>query len=386
MRDWRESTLGDVICEMRNGVNCKQDKNGVGDKITRIETISDATLNLERVGYSILSHKEKEKYKLVSGDILFSHINSVVHVGKTALLEQNCDIYHGVNLMLFRSHNFMVPKFLQFYLRMIFQAGYWRTLCKQSVNQASVNQTDIKKVPIKYPSISEQKRIVAILDEAFVGIDQAIANTEKNLANARELFESHLNTIFTQKGEGWVETTIGDQITLQRGFDITKKEQRPGDVPVVSSGGIKSFHDETKAFGPGVVVGRKGSIGSVYFVDCDYWPHDTTLWVKDFKINNEHLVYYLLKSLDLVHLDTGTANPALNRNLVHPLKISWPPIDRQEMIVDKIEAIEKHTAKLEAIYQQKLTALNELKQSLLQKAFSGELTTDELPIKKEVAA
>lgn len=253
--------------------------------------------------------------------------------------------------------------------------------------QKNLNVDAFKKMEIRLPlDISEQKCIVAILDEAFAGIDQAIANSKKNLASARELFESYLNDVFTCKGDGWVETTIGDQITLQRGFDITKKEQRPGDVPVVSSGGIKSFHDETKAFGPGVVVGRKGSIGSVYFVDCDYWPHDTTLWVKEFKGNNEHLVYYLLKSLDLVHLDTGTANPALNRNLVHPLKISWPLIDRQEMIVDQIEAIEKHTAKLEAIYQQKLNELNELKQSFLQKAFSGELTADGMPIKKEAAA
>ncbi len=77
--------------------------------------------------------------------------------------------------------------------------------------------------------------------------------------------------------DGWINTIIGDQITLQRGIDITKASQKPGCVPVVSSGGISSYHDTPYAHGPGVVLGRKGVIGSVYYIDVDYWPHDTSL-------------------------------------------------------------------------------------------------------------
>tara|TARA_B100001059_G_scaffold235905_1_gene283631 strand:- start:5397 stop:5768 length:372 start_codon:yes stop_codon:yes gene_type:complete len=98
-------------------------------------------------------------------------------------------------------------------------------------------------------------------------------------------------------GSNFFSTTIGEQITLQRGFDITKKEQQEGNVPVVSSGGISSYHNVSKVEAPGVVLGRKGTLGTVFFVEKDFWPHDTSLWVKDFKGNNPEFVYYFFKGM-----------------------------------------------------------------------------------------
>lgn len=156
----------------------------------------------------------------------------------------------------------------------------------------------------------------------------------------------------------WIDTIIGDQFTLQRGVDITRKQQRPGPVPVVSSGGIGSYHDEAVSEGPGVVIGRKGSLGTVFFLDGPYWPHDTTLWVKDFKGNDERFVYYFLKNLDVMHLDVGSANPTLNRNHVHPLATLWPPLPEQRRIAeilgaldDKIELNRKMNQTLEEMAQ-----------------------------------
>src|SRR6266481_6296981 len=116
--------------------------------------------------------------------------------------------------------------------------------------------------------------------------------------------------------DDWIETTIGAQITLQRGIDITRSEQRPGLVPVISSGGASSYHDTAAAFGPGVVLGRKGVVGSVYYIREDYWPHDTTLWAKDFHGNDPRFVYYFFKSVapQIATMDVGSANPTLNRN------------------------------------------------------------------------
>src|SRR5690348_1049429 len=98
-------------------------------------------------------------------------------------------------------------------------------------------------------------------------------------------------------GNDWIKSTIGHQATLQRGFDITRAEQTFGVVPVVSSGGVASYHATAAAKGPGVVLGRKGVVGSVYFIKSDYWPHDTTLWVKDFHGNNPRFVYYFFKGI-----------------------------------------------------------------------------------------
>ena len=95
----------------------------------------------------------------------------------------------------------------------------------------------------------------------------------------------------------WMSTTIGEQVTLQRGFDITVKEQRAGKIPVISSGGLSSYHDTAAVNGPGVVIGRKGTLGKVFYLDSDFWPHDTTLWVKDFHGNDPKFVFYFGSSL-----------------------------------------------------------------------------------------
>src|SRR4051812_40243352 len=123
------------------------------------------------------------------------------------------------------------------------------------------------------------------------------------------------------RNQDFKKTTIGEQLTLQRGMDITKVEQRPGTVPVISSGGIGSYHDTAGAKGPGVILGRKGVVGSVYYIETDFWPHDTSLWVKDFKGNHPRFVYYFFKNfaVRLATMDVGSANPTLNRNHVHPI-------------------------------------------------------------------
>lgn len=144
----------------------------------------------------------------------------------------------------------------------------------------------------------------------------------------------------------WFETTIGHQITLQRGFDITKAEQRTGDVPVISSGGISSYHDTPMVHGPGVILGRKGTLGTVFYVEEDFWPHDTTLWVKDFFGNDPRFVYYFFRAIadDLRRLNVGTSNPTLNRNHVHPLRTLWPSLHVQSTIAAILGALDDKIA------------------------------------------
>lgn len=119
---------------------------------------------------------------------------------------------------------------------------------------------------------------------------------------------------------------------FQRGFDITKAEQNTGDIPVVSSSGVTSYHSESRAHGPGVVVGRKGSLGTIHYVDRPYWPHDTTLWSRDLKRNHARFVYYFLHTLNLERYDVGNSNPTLNRNHIHGLPIAIPEYWIQERI------------------------------------------------------
>jgi type I restriction enzyme, S subunit len=136
----------------------------------------------------------------------------------------------------------------------------------------------------------------------------------------------------------WKKGQLQDLVFFQRGFDITQAQQIPGPYPVISSSGITSHHAEFKATGPGVVIGRKGTIGSVHFSEGDYWPHDTTLWSKDLRGNNPRFVYYYLHMVNLKRFDVGNSNPTLNRNHIHDLPVLIPPSDVQDRIAGILAA------------------------------------------------
>ena len=141
---------------------------------------------------------------------------------------------------------------------------------------------------------------------------------------------------------GFGTVKLGDVLTFQRGFDITKSEQSEGDVPIVSSSGISSYHNQWKVKGPGVVIGRKGTLGTVHFVRSNYWPHDTTLWVKDFKGNDPRFLYYFIRTLKLENFDVGASNPTLNRNHVHKIKIVFPTnVDTQKKVSAVLSAYDE---------------------------------------------
>ena len=132
----------------------------------------------------------------------------------------------------------------------------------------------------------------------------------------------------------WRIRELQELVFFQRGFDISQAEQEDGDIPVISSSGTKSYHSEAKVKSPGVIIGRKGTLGSIYYSARDYWPHSTTLWSKKLNGNNARFVYYFLHTLKLERFDTGNSNPTLNRNHIHKLEIKIPPLPTQEKIAN----------------------------------------------------
>ena len=233
---------------------------------------------------------------------------------------------------------------------------------------------DLRNIPIPIPPLPEQKRIVAILDRAFEAIDQAKANAEQNLKNAKELFESYLQGVFENKGDDWVEKRFDEVCVLQRGFDLPTRLRNKGVFPLVSSNGITDYVDVWKIKSPGVSTGRSGTIGKVHFIEEDYWPLNTSLYIKEFHGNYEKFIYYFLRQFDLSRYASGAGVPTLNRNNVHSEKVYFPKsLETQKQIVQQLDALQAETKKLEAIYQQKIVDLEELKKSVLQKAFNGEL-------------
>lgn len=163
----------------------------------------------------------------------------------------------------------------------------------------------------------------------------------------------------------WEERKVVDVAPLQRGFDLPKSEMKVGDYPVVMSNGINGYHSDFKAKAPGVVTGRSGTIGNIHYVESDYWPHNTALWVTDFKENDPLFIYYMYKKLDLNRLGTGSGVPTLNRNDVHDKYIYIP--NRVEQ--DKIAVYLRILDRLITLYQRKYDKLVTVKKAMLEKMF-----------------
>ena len=136
----------------------------------------------------------------------------------------------------------------------------------------------------------------------------------------------------------FVNITFRDFVKLQRGFDLTKKDRKPGPFPVVASTSIQDYHFEYKVEPPGVVTGRSGSLGTVQFIEEPFWPLNTSLWVKDFKGNDPRFVFFFLKTLGLERYNSGAGVPTLNRNHLDNLNIAVPPLPTQRKIAAILSA------------------------------------------------
>ena len=267
-----------------------------------------------------------------------------------------------------------------------------------AVGHKRVAKDFIEGYPIPIPPLPEQRRIVGILDEAFEGIATAKANAEKNLQNARALFESHLQSVFTQRGDGWEEKRLGD---ISKEFGRGKSKHRPrndprlygGPYPFIQTGDISQSdhwltqHSQTYSK-VGLAQSRlwpRGTIciaivgatvGETAILDFEACFPDSVIGI----VVNEHLadneyVEYLLQAFKalLKEKGKGTARDNINLGTFEDQRFPFPSVKQQKQIVVTLNALQNETDRLASIYQQKLAALDELKKSLLHQAFSGEL-------------
>jgi type I restriction enzyme, S subunit len=153
----------------------------------------------------------------------------------------------------------------------------------------------------------------------------------------------------------WKLCSLGDVLTLQRGFDLPERNRREGNVPIVSSSGISGYHDIAKVCSPGVVTGRYGTLGEVFYIDEDFWPLNTTLYVRDYKGNDPLFLSYFLRTLNLAHQNVAGAVPGLNRNALHLLPVSIPPLPTQRKIAAILstydDLIENNTRRIAILEQ-----------------------------------
>ena len=170
----------------------------------------------------------------------------------------------------------------------------------------------------------------------------------------------------------WSEIEFEDFTTLQRGKDLTRSQFREGTIPVAGSNGVIGYHDNAISKAPGITVGRSGSVGKVTVYNEDFWPHNTSLYVRDFHGNDPHFAGYLLESLNLTRFKTGASVPTLDRNSFKKLPVLVPPLPEQKKIAHILSTVQRAIEAQEKIIQ----STTELKKALMHKLFTEGLRNE----------
>lgn len=249
----------------------------------------------------------------------------------------------------------------------------------QGAAQDNLSQQKLLSIPLSVPSVTKQRRIA----DKISAYDDMIENNRRRMElleeSARQLYEEwfvrlrfpgHEHTGITDGvPEGWERKKLGDCFTLKRGHDLPERLRVPGDVPVVSSSGITGHHNKKKADGPGVVTGRYGTLGDVYFVESDYWPHNTSLYVVDFKRNSPRVVYWWLKNALATAQSNNAAVPGLNRNVIHAFTLLWPTEQLRFHFDNMVQPIFKQLSVLTSLNE----TLSSARDILLPRLMSGDV-------------
>lgn len=264
----------------------------------------------------------------------------------------------------------VLGKYFFYFFGQNFGAEVSKYTAKSSVD--SVRRDMIAEMLIPIPLEDEQKSIY----EAISDTEQLIETLEKQISKKKAIKQGAMQELLTGKrclpgyATPWVGKKICDIAPLQRGFDLPYSQLEEGHIPVVFSNGINAYHRVAMVKGPGVVTGRSGTIGKLHYVDGDYWPHNTTLWVTDFKGNNPRFIYYLFHLVNWTDYMTGSGVPTLNRNDVHAKVISVPKdVEEQEAIATILSEMDADIAALE----EKLTKYRQVKQGMMQQLLTGKI-------------
>jgi type I restriction enzyme S subunit len=359
---WEEKTLGEICVIIAGQSPNSQYYNTEGKGLPFYQGKKEFTDKY--IGAPSVWTTETTKEAL-AGDILMS---VRAPVGPINFATDRCCIGRG--LASIRNGKLIGKDFLFYYLLSIQQeiSGH------DGAVFSSISRNEISALKLLLPPLPEQERIVAKLDKSFEAIDKVKANAEQNLNNAKELFESTLDKAFTENTEGWEEKTLGEVLTLEYGKGLPQNDRTTNGIyNVYGANGIKAKSNKFLYEKPSIIVGRKGSVGELVIANEAFWALDVCYYTMfdDSKYNIQFL-YNMLTRLDLKKLAKGV-KPGLNRNEAYALVVKIPNITEQQKIVEKLDALQEQTKQLEQIYTQKIKECDELKQSILQKAFRGEL-------------
>jgi type I restriction enzyme, S subunit len=391
--------IADAFEFIRNGASIKQNENSTGIPITRIETIWKSTIDGDRFGYANIENIDEYKNHLLKdGDILMSHINSPKHLGKCAIYQSNPKILiHGMNLLNLRPNkDIMSPKFIYYYFGSNSFKQQITKISNQSVNQASFSSGNLKKLKIPLPSLTEQQKIAAILDAA----DSLRQKDQQLVKHYTMLSQSLFLDMFgdpVTNPMGWEKSSADSHIDLLTGFAFKSSDYSSNLDDIHLCGGLiitpsgidwskANFWSRNKLDGldkyrlangdivmamdrPWISSGFK--IHKITTADKESLLVQRTARIRGKNINQEFL-YFLFKhpAFEMQAKTTETTVPHISPNDIRKYELLLPPLEMQNQFAERIAIIEQQKQQAQVNLEKSEALFN----SLLQRAFNGELT------------
>jgi type I restriction enzyme S subunit len=399
---WQIKTLGDVCVTVQDGAHespkLQFDSPGNGRFLyITSKNIRNNYLDLENVTYvdEEFHNRIYPRCRPGVGDVLLTKDGA--NTGNVTLntLDEPFSLLSSVCLIK-TAPDFLLPSFLSYFIQ---SPDGLKSITGQMTGAAirRIILRDIKLAKIPIPPLPEQQRIVALLDEAFAGLATAKANAERNLQNARAIFESHLQTVFSQRGVGWVEKTLEDvSITFGRGKSKHRPRNDPelygGKYPFIQTGDIRNADhfitaysqtynevglSQSKLWPNGTIcITIAANIAETAILGFDACFPDSVIGVVANPDEAETgFIEYLLQSFKarIQAMGKGSAQANINLATFEDQRFPFPSVIKQKELVEFLDHLAAETQRLTRLYERKLAALEELKKSLLHQAFNGEL-------------
>ncbi|MGI8603184.1 MAG: restriction endonuclease subunit S [Verrucomicrobiales bacterium] len=377
---WQTKRLGDFAATVSTGPfgSILHKSDYVDDGVPLVNPINMVDEGIVPDPSKLISGVTKRRlssYVLKTGDVVVARRGEI---GRCAVIGSREDGWVcGTGSFFIRPLPILDSQFLAHLIR---SNGYREKLEQLSTGTTMKNlsNTALGDLAISVPPLPEQQRIVGLLDEAFAGLATAKANAEKNLQNARALFESHLQSVFTLRGKDWVEKSLGEMCEMYQPKTIgTKDLVADGTYPVFGANGVIGRYDKFNHEEPQLLITCRGSTcGAVNISEPKSWITGNAMVVrpKDHALDLRFLEFVFRGGIDISKAITGAAQPQITRTNLSPPLIRYPKsVSDQKRLASTFESLTEETQRLESLYQRKLAALEALKKSLLHQAFTGEL-------------
>lgn len=357
----KEYVLRD-IGEIYDGPHATPKRQTEGKYFLNISSLDNGRLQLRKSDHISDIDYEKWTRRITpqANDLLFSY---ETRLGEAALMPGGIKAALGRRMALLRPDTSKVdPDFLLYK----WLSPQWQALISErTLHGATVNRIPIRDIPdwpITLPPLSQQNAIASILRS----LDDKIAGNDKIISCSSSLSELAVKKILVETEK---TTTLGEEVILNYGKSLPVKSRIQGNVVVVGSGGIIGTHNEALLNTPSIIIGRKGSIGTIYWLDRPSFPIDTTFWVKSKRLPLE-FVFYLLKTIDFSGLNTDSAVPGLNRNHAYDIKVPSVTDKQAKSVIERLQVFTRMISTL----QQENQTLARTRDELLPLLMSGKIT------------